>query len=58
MAPRIDFFQREHLFVSGKRKTQKTTPKKGDPVEIPVPKRKQVEDLLRRAALKRTSTSR
>lgn len=41
--------------MSQKRK-QKTTPKKGDPVEIPVPKRKQFEDLLRRAALRRTST--
>jgi hypothetical protein len=40
-----------------KPKTQKTTPKKGKPVEIPVPKRKQFEDLLRRAALRRTSSS-
>jgi len=27
--------------------TQKTRPKKGKPVEIPVPKRKQVEDFMR-----------
>jgi hypothetical protein len=40
-----------------KPKRQKTTPKKGEPIEIPVPKRKTIEDLLRRAALRRTSSS-
>jgi hypothetical protein len=40
-----------------KQPKQKTQPKKGEPVEIPVPKRKQFEDLLRRAALRRTSSS-
>jgi hypothetical protein len=30
--------------------TQKTRPKKGKPVEIPVPKRRQVIDPLKRAA--------
>ena len=37
---------------------QKTRLKKGEPVEIPVPKRQQVMDALKRAALRRTSTSR
>jgi hypothetical protein len=36
---------------------QTTTPKKGEPVEIPVPKRKTFEDMLRRAALRRSSTN-
>jgi hypothetical protein len=36
---------------------QKTRPKKREPIEIPVPKRKQFEALLKRAALRRTSTS-
>lgn len=30
--------------------TQKTHPKKGKPVEIPVPKRREIEDLLTRAS--------
>jgi hypothetical protein len=30
--------------------TQKTQPKKGKPVEIPVPKRKDFESLVKRAA--------
>lgn len=34
---------------------QKTRPKKGEPVEIPVPKRKTFEGMLKQAALKRTS---
>ncbi len=29
---------------------QKTKPKKGDPVEIPVPKRSTIDSLLKRAA--------
>jgi hypothetical protein len=44
---------------------QKTQPKgkdkrtggPADPIEIPVPKRKQFEDLLKRAALRGTSSS-
>ncbi len=32
---------------------QKTQPKKGKPVEIPVPKRKEFEDVLSAAAKKR-----
>ena len=32
------------------KKTQKTRPKKGKPIEIPVPKRGEVEGLLKRAA--------
>lgn len=41
-----------------KPKTQKTQPKEGDPVEIPVPKRKTVDALLKKAAqpLKRRSS--
>jgi hypothetical protein len=31
----------------GTAKTQKTRPKKGKPVEIPIPTRKDVEDLMR-----------
>jgi hypothetical protein len=42
---------------AGSQRKQKTQPKKGKPVEIPVPKRKTIEDLLRRAALRRTSSS-
>jgi hypothetical protein len=42
--------------MSDKPRKQKTRPKKGKPVEIPVPKRKAFQDLLRRAALRRTST--
>jgi hypothetical protein len=37
---------------------QKTRINKGEPVEIPVPKRQRVMDALKRAALRRTSTSR
>jgi len=40
-----------------KQPKQKTRPKRGKPIEIPVPKRKQFEDLLKRAAQRRTSTS-
>jgi hypothetical protein len=40
-----------------KQKTQKTRPKKGEPVEIPVPKRRDVMNVLKRAALRRTSSS-
>lgn len=36
---------------------QKTRPKKGEPIEIPVPKRKDVMGVLKRAALRRTSSS-
>jgi hypothetical protein len=32
------------------RKKQKTQPKKGDPIEIPVPKRREIDDVLKRAA--------
>ena len=39
------------------RPTQKTRPKKGKPIEIPVPKRKDVMNVLKRAALRRTSSS-
>jgi hypothetical protein len=31
-------------------KTQPTQPKKGKPIEIPIPKREDIEDLLSRAA--------
>jgi hypothetical protein len=45
-----------------KQKTQpkgkdKRTGKPADPIDIPIPRRKQFEDMLRRAALRRTSTS-
>ncbi len=30
--------------------TQQTKPAKGDPIEIPVPKREDIEDLISRAA--------
>jgi hypothetical protein len=36
---------------------QKTRPKKGKPIEIPVPKRRDVMGVLKRAALRRTSSS-
>jgi hypothetical protein len=36
---------------------QKTRPKKGKPVEIPVPKRGDVERLLKRAAHKKPAKS-
>ena len=36
---------------------QKTRPKKGEPIEIPVPRRKDVMGVLKRAALRRTSSS-
>ncbi len=45
------------LLVTGKQPQQKTRPKKGEPVEIPVPKKRDVMGVLRRAALRRTSTS-
>ncbi len=32
------------------KQTQKTKPKKGEPVDIPVPKRKDFDSLLRRAS--------
>jgi hypothetical protein len=32
------------------RRTQKTRPKKGKPVEIPVPKRAEIEGMLKQAA--------
>jgi hypothetical protein len=35
--------------------TQKTRPKKGEPVEIPVPKREDFEKLVRRSATRRPS---
>jgi hypothetical protein len=38
-------------------KTQKTQPKKGEPIEIPVPKKRDVMGVLKRAALRRTSSS-
>jgi hypothetical protein len=31
-------------------RTQKTKPKKGEPVEIPVPKRRTIDTMLKRAA--------
>jgi hypothetical protein len=37
---------------------QKTRPRKGEAVERPVPKRRDVVGVLKRAALRRTSTSR
>jgi hypothetical protein len=40
-----------------KPKTQKTRPKKGKPIEIPVPKRAEVEGLLKRAAQPLKSSS-
>ena len=43
--------------MAKRNKTQQSQPKKGDPIEIPVPKRKQFEDMLKRAALRRTSSS-
>lgn len=33
--------------------TQRTTPKRGKPIEIPVPKRKDVEDVLKLSATRR-----
>jgi hypothetical protein len=35
-----------------KRRTQKTRPKEGKPIEIPVPKRKDFDRLLKRATKK------
>lgn len=35
---------------------QKTQPKKGEPVEIPVPKRSTIEKLLKKAARPKTDT--
>jgi hypothetical protein len=34
----------------GRERTQKTRPKKGKPIEIPVPKREDFERLLKKAA--------
>ena len=39
------------------RGTQKTRPKKGKPVEIPVPTHKEVEDLMRGVTGKRPSVA-
>jgi hypothetical protein len=36
-------------------KKQKTRPKKGKPIEIPVPKRRTIERMLKRAARKKPS---
>lgn len=36
--------------ADSKRPTQQTRPKKGKPIEIPVPKRSEVERLLAKAA--------
>lgn len=36
--------------MSKPKPTQKTQPKKGEPVEIPVPKRSTIDKLLKRAA--------
>jgi hypothetical protein len=44
------------LLVTGKQ-PKKTRLKKGEPVENPVPKKRDVMGVLRRAALRRTSTS-
>lgn len=38
--------------------TQKTRPKKGKPVEIPVPTRKEVEDFLKGVTGRRSSADR
>jgi len=40
-----------------KRKVQKTQPKKGKPVEIPVPTRKEVFDFMRSVTGKRPSAN-
>lgn len=44
-----------------KPRTQKTQPKKGDPIEIPVPERREVmgdlKKLAKRSIVRRTSTS-
>jgi hypothetical protein len=36
--------------MNQRERTQKTTPKKGDPIEIPVPKRSTIDKLLKKAA--------
>jgi hypothetical protein len=36
--------------MSKPERTQRTKPKRGEPVEIPVPKRKTIDTLLKRAA--------
>ncbi len=41
-----------------KRPTQKTRPKKGKPIDIPIPTRKEVSDLMRKVAGKPPSASR
>jgi hypothetical protein len=38
------------LMPQRRERVQKTKPKKGDPVEIPVPKRSTIDRLLKRAA--------
>jgi hypothetical protein len=43
-------------FVAGERK-QKARPRKGKPTQIPMPTRRGLMDALKRAALRRTSTS-
>lgn len=42
----------------GEKKTQKTRPKKGKPVEIPVPKRKDFERALKAAVGNKASNER
>lgn len=39
-----------------KQRMQKTQPKKGKPIEIPVPKREDFDRLLRRAAKRRSKS--
>ena len=46
------------LPVAEQEPKQKTRPKKGEAIETPAPKRHRVMDALKRAALRRTSTSR
>jgi hypothetical protein len=52
MAPRYSLAMSED-----KRKVQKTQPKKGKPVEIPVPTRKEVFDFMRSVTGKRPSAN-
>jgi hypothetical protein len=46
------------LRVAEQEPKQKTRPKKGEPIATQAPKRHRVMDALKRAALRRTSTSR
>jgi hypothetical protein len=39
-----------------RQRTQKTRPKEGEPIRIPVPKRKDFDKLLKRATEKRRNT--